>query len=434
MDRNISLTFRPVREGDRELVHGWLGKPHAAEWFYGEGLKRTIEGVDRFIQGSSDAGYWLGCDEGRPFVFLITSIVKKPEGELSKWSRVEGATITLDILIGEETYMGKKLSPFVIKDFLLRKFPDVEEVLIDPEASNLRAVHVYQKIGFKIIGEFIPSHSPHPHYMMRLDMKELKQTSEENPLGFPLTYSALSGYYDLLSQGGEESTHQAIDQILREHQVKTVLDLTCGTGTQVLWLTEKGYEVVGSDLSPEMLEIASKKAEEKGMDLSFHQGDMRTVQLGQFDAAITIFNAIGHLTKPDFEKALKNIGRNLKPGGIYLFDIFNLEAMTDEAVKNLEMNIKEKYNHFSIRLNQRSELDRSSGRLTSHDDFSIQEGEKDPVTIQGAFHLQLYTAEELRETLARNGFKTLGQHSLDGSPFSRWHSERILTVSQYSAE
>ena len=120
----------------------------------------------------------------------------------------------------------------MIKEFLLSEFPDVEEVLIDPEASNSRAVHVYEKVGFNILGEFIPSHSPHPHYMMRLDMSRLK-----NHLGLLLEYSSLSQYYDLLSQGNKESTHLAIDKILRENKADKVLDLTCGTGAQVLWLT-----------------------------------------------------------------------------------------------------------------------------------------------------------------------------------------------------
>src|SRR5690606_20096416 len=63
------------------------------------------------------------------------------------------------------------------------------------------------------------------------------------------------------------------------------------------------------------------------MDIQLIKGDMRTTYAGEFDAVITIFNAIGHLTRHDFEKALRNIHRNLKRGGIYLFDIFNLNYL-----------------------------------------------------------------------------------------------------------
>ena len=42
---------------------------------------------------------------------------------------------------------------------------------IDPEATNTRAIHVYEKIGFKITGEFIASWHPVPHYQMELNME-----------------------------------------------------------------------------------------------------------------------------------------------------------------------------------------------------------------------------------------------------------------------
>jgi hypothetical protein len=59
----------------------------------------------------------------------------------------------------------------LIREFLAIQFPHVTEVLIDPEATNTRAIHVYQKAGFAILAAFIPSHSPHPHYIMRLNRK-----------------------------------------------------------------------------------------------------------------------------------------------------------------------------------------------------------------------------------------------------------------------
>lgn len=165
--------FRPVDKAHRALVHSWLKKPYVAKWFYGQGLQNTINHLDDFLNSSSKGQYWLGYDQNRPFAFLITSSIEKPSDMLSKWCSKEGAAITLDLLIGEADYLGKGLSHIVIQEFLLSQFPNVSEVLIDPEATNSHAIHVYEKVGFTILGEFIPSHSPHPHYMMRLDMKTL---------------------------------------------------------------------------------------------------------------------------------------------------------------------------------------------------------------------------------------------------------------------
>lgn len=182
MNSNFRYTFKPVEEKDRNLVCSWLGKPYIAEWFYGEGLDNTYKHLDEFISGTSDTMYWLAYDANTPFAFLVTSFVKKPKDELSRFCATEGVAITLDMLIGEEQYLGKKLSHILIREFLLSEFPGVEEVLIDPEASNSRAIHVYEKVGFKFLNQFVPSHSPHPHYMMRLHMRQLKHESFRAPI------------------------------------------------------------------------------------------------------------------------------------------------------------------------------------------------------------------------------------------------------------
>jgi RimJ/RimL family protein N-acetyltransferase len=64
----------------------------------------------------------------------------------------------------------------MIREFLINHFSNVKRVLIDPEATNKRAIHVYQKVGFKIIEEFIASWHPVPHYQMELYMKDLLET------------------------------------------------------------------------------------------------------------------------------------------------------------------------------------------------------------------------------------------------------------------
>lgn len=167
------FTFKPVEAKDRALVHSWLVQPHVAKWFYGQGLQNTFNHLDEFLQGSSQSYYWLAYENETPFAFFITSTVSKPDDELTCWCLEEGLTITLDMLIGDMLYLGKGLSHVLIREFLLTKFPQVTEVLIDPEATNSHAIHVYKKAGFVILDEFIPSHSPNLHYMMRLNMNKL---------------------------------------------------------------------------------------------------------------------------------------------------------------------------------------------------------------------------------------------------------------------
>lgn len=171
-----SFNFKPVDANHRALIHDWLTQPHVSQWFYGEGLANTIKYLDEFLNGASQSKYWLAFDLQHPFAFFITSTVCKPEDELTHWCSQEGHAITLDMLIGDANYLGKGIAPALIQEFLCTQFPQATEVLIDPEATNSRAIHVYKKAGFIILGEFIPSYSPHSHYMMRLNMNTLRDT------------------------------------------------------------------------------------------------------------------------------------------------------------------------------------------------------------------------------------------------------------------
>ncbi len=155
---HVAFRFKPIEVSQRELIHRWLKKDYIAEWIHGKGLQNTLNGIEEFFQNTSPATYWIGYDEKTPFAFLIT------EG---------GETITLDLFICEESYLGKGLAVPMIREFLKTHFPHVKRVLIDPEKTNRRAIHVYEKAGFKIIGEFIASWHPVPHYQMELLMENL---------------------------------------------------------------------------------------------------------------------------------------------------------------------------------------------------------------------------------------------------------------------
>ena len=117
-------------------------------------------------------------------------------------------------------------------------------------------------------------------------------------------YSIQAKYYDVLEENPSvEAFNKVLDKLLKKHKVKSVYDITCGTGAQAIYLHKKGYDVTASDFSKEMVAIAQKKYPK----IKFQQADMRSAKLGKFDVVISIFNAIGHLSKLDFQKAIQNI-------------------------------------------------------------------------------------------------------------------------------
>lgn len=257
---------------------------------------------------------------------------------------------------------------------------------------------------------------------------------KKTKLGLPLEYQEMPEYFDSCNVSDDTETKNAlIEKILRNHKVETVLDLTCGTGSQVFFLTKRGYKVTGADFSPDLLKIARKKAKKDNIHnipAKFIDGDMRTLQVGQFDAAITIFNAVGHLTKSDFEKTMKNIHQNLKVGGLYVFDILNLQAISNKNIHDLAYHIQKKVNNTQILATQCQTIDKKNGLLTSYDSVMIQKNAHKPKRIEHEFKLQIYTAKQLHAMLKRNGFEIIEQYGMDGTAFIPNETISMLTIAK----
>jgi len=262
-------------------------------------------------------------------------------------------------------------------------------------------------------------------------MREDKMSSNNHKLGLPLEYQQMPEYFDAHNISEQtEAKNALIEQLLKSHKVKTVLDMTCGAGSQVFYLHDRNYDVVGSDFSPALLQIARKKSQDLNLNVNFIDGDMRDLRVGEFDAVITIFNAVGHLIKADFEVALKNIHANLNDGGVYIFDIFNLQAISDEIIDDFAMDIESTVNGARIHNVQYSEIDRENGLLTSHDKYTIYKEGCEPEVHTNSFSLQIYTADELRVTLGKCGFEILEQYDMDGNSFEADKSLNILIVAR----
>jgi len=88
------------------------------------------------------------------------------------------------------------------------------------------------------------------------------------------------------------------------------LDAACGTGRHSRHLVEAGHEVLGIDLTPEMLQRAAANVS----DARFAQADLREIPAedGEFDLVICAL-ALAHLD--DLDPAMAELARVLKTGG-----------------------------------------------------------------------------------------------------------------------
>lgn len=103
-----------------------------------------------------------------------------------------------------------------------------------------------------------------------------------------------------------------------------VLELACGSGRLTVPLAAAGFDVLGADLSPQMLGRARAAAKARGVAAEFVEADMRGFDFGrQFDTIIVGMNSILHLhTAEDFAGFFSSVRRHLAPGGRLAFDAF----------------------------------------------------------------------------------------------------------------
>ena len=242
-------------------------------------------------------------------------------------------------------------------------------------------------------------------------------------------YDQEAEHYDAFNAAKSVALNALLARLLKQYNIHTILDLTCGTGSQVFYLQQQGFNICGVDINEKMLSIAKHKAEQDKLVIDFKTGDMRHSQVGQFDAVITMFNAIGHLDRHDFaNKALLNIRNNLKPGGLYIFDNFNHEYLQhQDNITKLTMDNQIVSDNCIAREIQYSTIS-TDGILASYDIYHQQTHNNEPHISQAFQTLQTYNINTLKMILLDQGFKIIELLAADGLPFDNINSERMLIV------
>ncbi|WP_297311141.1 class I SAM-dependent methyltransferase [uncultured Oscillibacter sp.] len=139
-------------------------------------------------------------------------------------------------------------------------------------------------------------------------------------------YDALAASYDgLMADGAYRRRAAFLERRLRKSPipVETVLDLACGTGTIACLLAEKGYAVIATDGSGEMLTQAAAKAAVLDRPPLFLHQAMPRLRLAQpADAVVSTLDSLNYLTaERDLKETFRRVRRWLKPGGLFLFDV-----------------------------------------------------------------------------------------------------------------
>ena len=203
-----------------------------------------------------------------------------------------------------------------------------------------------------------------------------------------------------------------------------VLDLACGTGNITIPLAKKGYDMIGLDLSEDMLSMARSKSR-KLENILFTLQDMRRFELyGTVDACICMVDSVNYiLGEAELSEVFRLTRNYLNPGGLFIFDINTKHKFQNILKSNSFCDITEdaaliwenyydedsQINEYMVSIFLKSK----NGLYERHEEFHSQ---------------RAYEAEYICEALKASGFELLAQYDALTFDKPRKESEKVFFV------
>jgi SAM-dependent methyltransferase len=197
---------------------------------------------------------------------------------------------------------------------------------------------------------------------------------------------------------GREAAFAA--QALNLPEGSRVLDVGCGGGRHARALKQAGFEVVGIDLSPDLLTEAEGVVRLRA--------DMRALPFhGSFDAATSFFTSFGYFDDHGNEATLASIAAAIRPGGVFLIDYLNSLAVQAQLVPTSD----DERDGRKFRIRRRIE----AGRVLKE----VEIEEEDGSTRGYVESVRLYPHNELIRLMHAAGFNPVALYGdFDGRDFT----------------
>lgn len=244
-----------------------------------------------------------------------------------------------------------------------------------------------------------------------------------------MSYANFAYIYDKLMYDVDYSKWAYyIENIMKRHNVEAslMLDLGCGTGSFCLEMARRGYDMIGVDISADMLSCARAKAELEGLNILYLHQDMTSFELyGTVDVVLCLMDSINYITKKnDVKKVFKLVHNYLNPGGLFIFDINSIYKFENILGNNVFYDIGDEIAYiWQNRYDKRK-------RLCEFDlTFFVRNG--DCYRRFEEVHAErAYTLNEMKEMVKGSGLKLEATYNeLDFSP-PRTNSERVFFVAK----
>ena len=214
---------------------------------------------------------------------------------------------------------------------------------------------------------------------------------------FAYVYDALMGDVNYLSR-----TEYILNLFERfDRKPSLLLDVACGTGGFSIELAKKGIEVIGTDMSEDMLSVAREKTADEGLDILYLCQSAEELDLyGTVDGAVCCMDSINHITDMEtLETALKKVSLFLEPERLFIFDVNTLYKQEKILANNtFVLDEEDVYCVWQNEFDSDNKITNISlDFFTKEDDIYVRSGEE--------FSEKAYTNEELAYLLEKAGFK-----------------------------
>ncbi len=208
---------------------------------------------------------------------------------------------------------------------------------------------------------------------------------------------------------------------------KLILELGCGTGSMAVELSKRGYDMIGLDMSTEMLSKAYEKAMANDTDILFINQDMRDFELyGTVDAVLCLLDSLNYMPSlSDIKKVFKLVNNYLNPSGLFIFDLNSPYKLSTVLGQNIFYDLNE-----DITWIWENTYDYKTRCATFDLTFFIRNEEGLYERFDETHHEVAYTKEDISEALEYAGLNLVGYYGELNFEEPSEKEERIFYIAQ----
>lgn len=223
-------------------------------------------------------------------------------------------------------------------------------------------------------------------------------------------------YYNIFYQDKDYKAEALqVDTLLKRYGkgVKTIINYGCGTGRHDLELFRLGYQCMGVDMSPLMIEIAQKNAKDEDANIGFSVADVRSYKAEQrYDGVISLFHVMSYQnSNEDISAAFQSARGALDKNGIFLFDVwYGPGVLSDQPVVRVK-EIEDERNKL-VRIARPIMHDKENVVDVCYEVLVIEKESGKTKVINEVHHMRYFFRPELELLLKEAGFELMD--NLDG--------------------